>query len=45
MFSTLLPYLTVTANLVLVLGILLGVNQRVRELQTRAGRQEKSLQR
>ena len=45
MFSTLLPYLTVTANLVLVLGILLGVNQRVRELQTRAGQQEKSLQR
>jgi hypothetical protein len=44
MFLTLLPYLTVAANLVLVLGILLGLHQRVRELKARSGRQEKTLQ-
>jgi hypothetical protein len=44
MFLTLLPYLTVAANLALVLGILLGLNQRVRELRTRAGKQEKTVQ-
>jgi hypothetical protein len=44
MFLTLLPYLTVAGNLVLVLGVLLGLNQRVRQLQTRAGKQEKTLQ-
>jgi hypothetical protein len=44
MFLTLLPYLTVIANLALVLVILLGVNQRVRELRARAGKQEKALQ-
>ena len=44
MFLTLLPYLTVTANLALVLGILLGLNQRVRELRARAGQQDKTLE-
>ncbi len=44
MFLTLLPYLTVAGNLVLVLGVLLGLNQRVRQLQTRTGKQEKTLQ-
>jgi hypothetical protein len=40
MFLTLLPYLTVAANLVLVLGILLGLSQRLRQLCARTGRQE-----
>jgi len=44
MLLTLLPYLTVAANLALVLGILLGLNQRVRELRTRAVKQEKTVQ-
>jgi hypothetical protein len=44
MFLTLLPYLTVVANLALVLGILLGVSQRVRELRARAGKHEKTFQ-
>jgi hypothetical protein len=44
MFLTLLPYLTVAANLILVLGILLGLHQRVRELRARAGKQETTLQ-
>ena len=44
MFLTLLPYLTVAANLALVLGILLGLNQRVRELRARTGKQEKTLE-
>lgn len=44
MFLTLLPYLTVVANLALVLVILLGVNQRVRDLNARAAKQEKALQ-
>lgn len=44
MFLTLLPYLTVIANLALVLVILLGVNQRVGQLRVRAGKQEKTLQ-
>ena len=44
MFLTLLPYLTVTANLALVLGILLGLHQRVRELRARAGKQDKTLE-
>ena len=43
MLLTLLPYLTVAANLVLVLAILLGLHQRVRELRARAGSQEKTL--
>jgi hypothetical protein len=43
MFLTLLPYLTVAANLALVLGILLGVNQRVRALGDRAFKQEKAV--
>jgi hypothetical protein len=41
---TLLPYLTVVANLALVLVILFGVNQRVRDLRFRAAKQEKGLQ-
>jgi hypothetical protein len=44
MFLTLLPYLTVVANLVLVLGVLLGLNQRVRQLRARTGKQEKTLE-
>jgi hypothetical protein len=44
MFLTLLPYLTVAANLALVLGVLLGVNQRVKQLGARAGKQEKTLE-
>ncbi len=44
MFLTLLPYLTVAANLALVLGVLLGLNQRVRQLRTRTGKQEKTLE-
>ena len=45
MFLTLLPYLTVAANLAFwCLGILLGLNQRVRQLRARAGKQEKTLQ-
>jgi hypothetical protein len=44
MFLTLLPYLTVAANLVLVLGILLGLHQRVMQLSVRAGKQEKTLE-
>lgn len=41
MLLTLLPYLTVAANLLLVLGILLGLSQRVRMLRIRAANQEK----
>jgi hypothetical protein len=44
MFLTLLPYLTVAANLLLVLGVLLGLNQRVRQLRARAAKQEKMLE-
>jgi hypothetical protein len=44
MLLTLLPYLTVAANLALVLGILLGLNQRVRELRARNGKLEKKLE-
>lgn len=44
MLLTLLPYLTVAANLALVLGILFTVNQRVQELGTRAAKQEKALE-
>jgi hypothetical protein len=44
MFLTLLPYLTVVANLVLVLGIMLGLNQRMCQLRARAGRQEAALE-
>jgi hypothetical protein len=40
MFLTLLPYLTVVANLAVVLGVLLGLNQRIRELRSRAGKQD-----
>jgi hypothetical protein len=43
MFLTLLPYLTVVANLAVVLGVLLGLSQRVRELRSRAAKQDKVL--
>ena len=43
MFLTLLPYLTVVANLAVVLGVLFGVSQRVRELRSRAGKQDKAI--
>ncbi len=44
MLLTLLPYLTVVANLVVVLGILFGVSQRVRQIRDRATQQEKAFQ-
>jgi hypothetical protein len=44
MILTLLPYLTVVANLLLVLGILFSISQRVRLLRDRAGRQEQAFQ-
>jgi hypothetical protein len=44
MLLTLLPYLTVAANLALVLGILLGLNQRVRDLRARSGELKKTLE-
>jgi hypothetical protein len=43
MFLTLLPYLTVVANLAVVLGVLFGVSQRVRELGSRATKQDKTV--
>src|SRR5579863_4578698 len=43
MFLTLLPYLTVVANLALVLGVMLGLSQRVRQLRAACGTQEKTL--
>jgi hypothetical protein len=43
MFLTLLPYLTVTANLLLVLGVLFTVSQRVRQLRGRAVQHETAL--
>jgi hypothetical protein len=44
MFLTLLPYLTVVANLTLVLGILFTLSQRVRELRGGARKHEAVLQ-
>jgi hypothetical protein len=44
MFLTLLPYVTVAANLILVLGILFSVSQRVRQLRGRAGNHEAAVQ-
>jgi hypothetical protein len=44
MLLTLLPYLTVVANLTLVLGILFTLSQRVRELRGGARKQESILQ-
>jgi len=44
MFLTLLPYLTVVANLTLVLGILFTVSQRVRELRSGVRKHEAALQ-
>ena len=44
MLLTLLPYLTVAANLILVLGILLGVSERVNKLRAQAVKQEKKWQ-
>ncbi|HTC32554.1 MAG TPA: hypothetical protein VK724_04235 [Bryobacteraceae bacterium] len=44
MLLTLLPYLTVVANLTLVLGILFTLSQRVRELHGGARKQEFILQ-
>jgi hypothetical protein len=42
MFLTLLPYLTVAANLALVLLILLGLNQRMRRLADQSAKQAKA---
>ena len=44
MFLTLLPYLTVVANLILVLGILFTLSQRVRELRGDVRKHEAALQ-
>src|SRR5580698_1874757 len=44
MFLTLLPYITVAANLIFVLGVLCSVSQRVRELRGRTGKHEAALQ-
>src|ERR1700733_11346075 len=44
MFLTLLPYLTGAPNLVMVLAILLGLNQRVQKLRAHTGKQEKALE-
>jgi hypothetical protein len=44
MLLALLPYLTVVANLALVLAVLLGVNQRVRRLSVRSSKEEKAQQ-
>ena len=44
MFLTLLPYLTVAANLIVVLAVLCTVSQRVRQLHGRSGKYEANLQ-
>lgn len=44
MFLILLPYFTVALNLILVLGILFTVSQRVQQLRSRTGKQEAALQ-
>ena len=44
MLLTLLPYLTVAANLILVLAILCTLSQRVRQLRSSSTRHESALQ-
>ena len=44
MFLTLLPYLTVAVNLIVVLGVLCTVSQRVRQLRGRAAKYEAALE-
>jgi hypothetical protein len=44
MLLSLLPYLTVVANLAIVLAVLLGINQRVRRLSARSSKEEKAQQ-
>ena len=44
MFLTLLPYLAVAVNMLVVLGILLTFSQRVRQPRANAGKQEATLQ-
>jgi hypothetical protein len=44
MFLTLLPYITVAANLIFVLGVLCSVSQRVRELRGRTAKHAATLQ-
>jgi hypothetical protein len=44
MFLKLLPYLTVAANLLVVLGVLCTLSQRVRQLRGRAAKNETALQ-
>jgi hypothetical protein len=43
MFLTLLPYLTVAANLILVLGVLFSVSQRVNQLRGRTSKHETAM--
>ena len=44
MFLTLLPYLTVAANLIVVMAVLCTLSQRVRQLRSRAAKNETALQ-
>jgi len=44
MLLTLLPYLTVAGNLVIVLGVLLGVSQSVRRLRRETSARDAALQ-
>ena len=43
MFLTLLPYLTVAANLILVLGIMCTLSQRVRDLRASSSKHDTAL--
>lgn len=43
MFLTLLPYLTVAANLIVVLGVLCTLSQRVRQLHGQSAKNENAL--
>jgi len=44
MFLILLPYLTAAASLILVLGVLCGLNRGIRQLRGRSGKHEAALQ-
>jgi hypothetical protein len=44
MLLTLLPYLTVAANLIFVLGVLCSVSQRVRQLSARGAKHQAALE-
>lgn len=44
MLLALLPYITVVANLAVVLAVIFGLSQRVRQLRARTVKQEKTLE-